>query len=274
MEQMKPGQRVLDLGAGAGSLQSFAYPCLIVSIDCDGDAFANAYDLVLAARVLGRGEQLPFAASTFDLVLCHHVLEHVADLTCTLSEISRVLKATGRLYVAVPNGHGLCDRIYRYVFHGGDHVNRFSRATLVASVEGAITVRLTYWQKLYSSFAYLARIKQLHKGLLPTLPTRVRLFYLLPKTIVFVLQTLLYMGTRLLDYIGGSGWALYGWAFYFERVDTSPTVPTELPPYINVCLTCGSGHAAIDLRTNLFRIYRCPTCNRLDPYFPPFGNAI
>lgn len=271
---MKPGQRVLDLGGGAGSLQSFVYPCLIVSIDCDGEAFANPFDSASTARVLGRGEQLPFAASTFDLVLCHHVLEHVEHLTSTLSEISRVLKATGRLYVAVPNGYGLCDGIYRYVFHGGDHVNRFSKATLIAAVEGAIRVRLTGWQKLYSSFAYLARIKHIQKAILPTLPTRLRLLYLVPKGVIFVLQTLLYMGTRLWDYIAGSSSALYGWAFYFERVEAVQTAATEIRPYINVCLYCGSGHAATELRTNLFRIYRCPNCDRLDPYFPPFGNAI
>src|SRR5258708_5750164 len=273
LEQMKPGQRVLDLGAGAGSLGSFAYPCMIVSVDCDDDSFANAYASA-PTRVIGRGEQLPFTASTFDLVLCHHFLEHVANLTCTLSEISRVLKPDGRLYVAVPNGYGLCDGIYRYVFHGGDHVNRFSQQTLITLVERAIVVRLTSWQKLYSSFAYLSRIKQLNKAILSTLPARVRVLFFLPRGIIFLFQASLYLGTRFLDYIGGSSLALYGWAFYFAGVDASPNMPAEIAAYINVCLYCGSGHAATDLRTRFFLFYRCPTCSRRGLYFPPFATAI
>src|SRR5437660_832602 len=148
MKELQASHRVLDLGSGAGSLKSFEYPCLIVSVDCDKDAFAKSYETGSSVRhVLASGGALPFAPSTFDLVLCNHVLEHVQDLTTTLAEISRVLKPTGRLYIAVPNGHGLCDSIYRYLFEGGDHVNRFTRQGLTTLVERAVDVRLTAWQK-------------------------------------------------------------------------------------------------------------------------------
>jgi len=43
----------------------------------------------------GTGENLPFQNSTFDVVFCCDVLEHVRDLPEVISEISRVLKNGG-----------------------------------------------------------------------------------------------------------------------------------------------------------------------------------
>ena len=289
MDQMKAGQRVLDLGAGAGSLKSFEYACSVVCVDSDKDAFANAYaPQSVVRRVVALGESLPFAPSSFDLVLCHHVLEHVANLSGTLREISRVLKSEGRLYVSVPNGYGLCDGIYRYVFEGGDHVNRFQRAQLIALVESAVGLRLTAWQKLYSSFAYLARVKDLDPAIVPQLAPRLRRFARLPASMIAVLQGSLYVATRVADRIAGVDWALYGWAFYFERGHAEPDVdaehnhmgadveagtPREDPPFMNVCLHCGSGYAANEISRRWKILFRCPGCSRLGIYFPPFRNA-
>jgi 2-polyprenyl-6-hydroxyphenyl methylase/3-demethylubiquinone-9 3-methyltransferase len=43
----------------------------------------------------GTGEKLPFQNSSFDVVFCCDVLEHVRDLPAVISEISRVLKNGG-----------------------------------------------------------------------------------------------------------------------------------------------------------------------------------
>lgn len=47
-------------------------------------------------------EQLPFAAGTFDLALCNHVLEHVADPDAALRELARCLAPRGRLIAQTP----------------------------------------------------------------------------------------------------------------------------------------------------------------------------
>ncbi len=44
---------------------------------------------------IGVGEDLPFAASQFDVVVCVDVLEHVQSPAATVAEISRVLKPGG-----------------------------------------------------------------------------------------------------------------------------------------------------------------------------------
>ncbi len=53
--------------------------------------------------VEGRGEDLPFPDESFDLVIAHDVLEHVQDMEKTVSEMARVAKRGGHLYIRAPN---------------------------------------------------------------------------------------------------------------------------------------------------------------------------
>jgi SAM-dependent methyltransferase len=55
------------------------------------------------AFAAARGEQLPFADATFDLVVLDQVIEHVSDQSRVLAEAFRVLKPGGAMYVACPN---------------------------------------------------------------------------------------------------------------------------------------------------------------------------
>jgi SAM-dependent methyltransferase len=268
--ELGPEHRVLDLGAGAGSLKSASYPCTVVTVDCDWSAFTQSFHVDRRDGVVAAGEALPFAAGTFDLVVCHHVLEHVAALDGVLAEVRRVLKDAGRVYVSVPNGYGLCDGIYRWVFAGGDHVNRFRRLELTGKVESAVGVKLVRWQRLYSSFAYLYRLKYLDRAILPKLPPRLRRIARVPSRITDSVQAALYVFTRLADRVAGVDWAVYGWELYFDRVGG---VLRESPSFVNVCLRCGSGHAAARLVRYQRVFYRCPSCGRRGIYFPPFRNG-
>jgi SAM-dependent methyltransferase len=57
-----------------------------------------------AARILrGAGETLPFPDGTFDLILSHEVIEHVADDRRAVEEMARTLKPGGRLALFCPN---------------------------------------------------------------------------------------------------------------------------------------------------------------------------
>lgn len=46
--------------------------------------------------------RLPFSSSTFDLIVCCHVLEHVPDDAAALSELRRVLTSEGTILLQVP----------------------------------------------------------------------------------------------------------------------------------------------------------------------------
>ena len=53
--------------------------------------------------IRGRGEQLPFAGQSFDLVVCLWVLEHVESPESVLREVHRVLRPGGHFVFLTPN---------------------------------------------------------------------------------------------------------------------------------------------------------------------------
>jgi len=63
-----------------------------------------AVDLVInpLVSIVGRGEQIPVCSEEFDLVFCTQVLEYVADPVAVISEIHRILKPGGTLFLSVP----------------------------------------------------------------------------------------------------------------------------------------------------------------------------
>jgi SAM-dependent methyltransferase len=251
------GERLLDVGCAGGNAQASSLDCTVIGLDEDS---------AVCPTVVGNAQSMPFPAASFDYVVCHHVLEHVLDPVPALREVTRVLKPTGGLSVAVPDGHGLCDGVYRYLFEGGGHVNRFRRSEIVSLVETHTGLRLVRWRKLYSSFSYLSTILPLLESPPPDLQPRLLRLRHLPKRAIRAAHAALYFGSRLL----GDG--LYGWAFYFER--SAPTTPTELPAMINVCVHCGAGCPAADLRRLSYLTALCPACNKRTLYYPPKEGTV
>jgi SAM-dependent methyltransferase len=95
----------LDLGCAQGILGYFARKRGGFWVHADED-MAN---LRTAKEILGRdlirlkGEDLPFRAGSFDLVLCLDYLEHVDADDRVLAEISRILKPGGELIAVTPH---------------------------------------------------------------------------------------------------------------------------------------------------------------------------
>ena len=99
------GLSVLDVGCGGGFTCEFmAQKDAVVSgIDqsqkCINKAQEHALTCNLKINYLqGFGENLPYCDNTFEVVICVDVLEHVADLNKTISEIYRVLKPNGLFF--------------------------------------------------------------------------------------------------------------------------------------------------------------------------------
>jgi SAM-dependent methyltransferase len=102
------GGRVLDAGCGGGGMPlSLAEEARdVVGIDpCN--RFGDAAVRLARERghrnlhfALADGMALPFAGGTFDLVLSHAVIEHVADAPLYLRECARVLAPGGRVYLS------------------------------------------------------------------------------------------------------------------------------------------------------------------------------
>ena len=114
LEGCPQGALVLDVGSGTRRLRADV-------VNLDIDAFDNV-DLVANAT------RIPFLDETFDLVISEAVLEHVPDPRGVVSEMIRVLRPGGQLYVDVPFLQG---------FHADPHdYQRYTLPGLDVLLEG------------------------------------------------------------------------------------------------------------------------------------------
>ena len=96
---------VLDVGCGGGfSCEFMAQKGAVVSgIDQSQKCIMKAQEHANKSKFKinyqqGLAENIPFSDNTFNVVTCVDVLEHVADLPQTVSEIYRVLKPNGLFF--------------------------------------------------------------------------------------------------------------------------------------------------------------------------------
>jgi SAM-dependent methyltransferase len=107
------GKRILDAGCGVGMyLRHFQeFSPFAVGIDLEVPNVAEAR-LETQRVLVSSAEAVPFAGDSFDIVLSHEVLEHVADDRQAVAEAIRVLRPHGRLVIFAPN------RLYPFETHG------------------------------------------------------------------------------------------------------------------------------------------------------------
>jgi arsenite methyltransferase len=108
---LSPGERVLDLGCGAGTdslvaAQMVAPGGSLIGIDMTSEMLAKAR---ASARemgaanvefVEGEAEELPFGEAEFDVVISNGVIDLIPDKDAVFSEILRVLRPGGRVQIA------------------------------------------------------------------------------------------------------------------------------------------------------------------------------
>lgn len=91
------GKRALDVGCRdgywSGKLRDRGYDVTPIDLDprCAGGLRINV------------DEPLPFDDSSFDLIWCTEVIEHVKNPAFTISEFKRVLRAGGQMLLTTPN---------------------------------------------------------------------------------------------------------------------------------------------------------------------------
>ena len=96
--------QVLDLGCGRGGVVELFWRDVKLAAGLDPDVPSLAEHRAPGMPVIrGRGEHLPFAGASFDLIVCLWVLEHLERPEVVLSEVSRVLRPGGHFVFLTPN---------------------------------------------------------------------------------------------------------------------------------------------------------------------------
>ena len=109
--RLEPGERVLDLGCGAGTDSLIASLMVVpdgsvTGIDMTPEMLAKAgagAEALGAANVEfveGEAERLPFEDASFDVVISNGVIDLIPDKDAVFGEIHRVLVPGGRIQIA------------------------------------------------------------------------------------------------------------------------------------------------------------------------------
>jgi ubiquinone/menaquinone biosynthesis C-methylase UbiE len=110
------------------------------------------------------GERLPFADSTFGAIATIATLEHVPDDAVAISELARVTRPQGRLFVAVPNSLDCVPLALRPVYSWHDkrvgHLRHYSIDDLAdrfAKARIAVTSHAysAHWSKVWQLLVHV-----------------------------------------------------------------------------------------------------------------------
>ncbi len=114
---VKAGDRLLDMGAGAGrhAFEALRRGAVVTALDYSLDDIRKAGSTLYAMQleeslpagassgcVNGDALCLPFNSNSFDRIICSEVMEHIPDDRGAAAELFRVLKPGGTIAVTVP----------------------------------------------------------------------------------------------------------------------------------------------------------------------------
>ncbi len=106
---LPPRGVVLDIGCGNGLMQKRLrqYRPDLKFISVDKKDFSREFPLGTFFQVDISKEALPTESETVDAVFCSHVFEHLSTCDPLLSEIRRVLRPGGSIYIEAPSTRSL-----------------------------------------------------------------------------------------------------------------------------------------------------------------------
>ncbi|WP_448591309.1 class I SAM-dependent methyltransferase [Thermoflexus hugenholtzii] len=164
------GARILVDGCGIGiyveALRAFSPE--VHGLDIDAGYLREARRRGIGCLVQAAAEALPYPDGSFDVILSHEVIEHVADDRRAVAEMVRVLRPGGRILLFCPN------RWFPFETHGhywrGRY--RFGNTPLINYLPDPLRNRLAPHVRTYSGRA----LRRLFAGLPVRIVHHTRIF--------------------------------------------------------------------------------------------------
>jgi ubiquinone/menaquinone biosynthesis C-methylase UbiE len=137
-------ENLLDVGCGSGYFLNQVNEK--TSLTVHGCDIVNCLKYNNIEFHEGNVEKLPFADNSFDIVSCHHTLEHVRNLKAAVDELKRVAKY--QLIIVVP-----CQRYFYYTLD--EHIRFFPYKSLV---EQAIGLNASDCRKVWNDWVFIGEL--------------------------------------------------------------------------------------------------------------------
>ena len=152
---LRPGERVLDLGCGAGrhAFEMYRRGADVIAFDQDADELSGVRDLFVAMREAGEVPEgadadvkegdalaLPFADAEFDRVVAAEILEHIPDDLTAIRELVRVTRPGGTVALTVPRWFPeVVNWKLSEEYHDvpGGHIPIYTNKELITKAQGA-----------------------------------------------------------------------------------------------------------------------------------------
>lgn len=102
------GKRILDFGSGEGiTAAHYSENNSVIAIEPSEEMLSKAWRNDKYVQIAGDVSALAeFESDSFDLIICHNVLEYIDDKKTAITEMSRLLKTGGTLSIVKHNRFG------------------------------------------------------------------------------------------------------------------------------------------------------------------------
>lgn len=102
------GKRILDFGSGQGVTSNhFAINNDVIAIEPSKEMLLNAWKDYDYTQIVGDFSSLSkFEDNSFDMIICHNVLEYIENKEQVINEFARILKVGGTLSIVKHNRAG------------------------------------------------------------------------------------------------------------------------------------------------------------------------
>lgn len=130
IHNLPPQSKVLDVGAGIGGflqiIERHNSKLNTFGLDIGTPPTFLSHGSFLRGNILS----LPFQDNSFDLITCSHVLEHLTDPFPAISELKRICKPEGYIYLETPSHRSALMPVGVNFWDDPTHVRPYSRVSL------------------------------------------------------------------------------------------------------------------------------------------------